>query len=146
MKQNKVSILTKKKDKIKLKSAAFRSKLHVAHAERATKKKHAKDSRSSKRLKGRRRKKHALSFASFEQAMQGLGEQYGRDVNSLRMKDVTVTSSKQRDRVVKEERGRMEAVLHHPAFKEDPFKAVMGHLVATLGVDGVVEGDNMEST
>ena len=73
--------------------------------------------------------------------MEGLGKQYGGQANALRMKDVTVTSSKQRARVVREERGRMEAVLHHPVFKEDPFKAVMGHLAATLGVDN---GDTME--
>lgn len=132
----KLSILTKKKDRIKLKSEAFRSKLNVAHAERTKKKSHAR--RDSK---GKRRKKHALDFASFERTLEGLGKQYGGQANALRMKDVTVTSSKQRARVVKEERGRMEAVLHHPVFKEDPFKAVMGHLAATLGVDS---GDAME--
>ena len=128
--------MTKKKDKIRLKSAAFRSKLNVAHVERTKKKSHARDS------KVKRRKKQALDFASFERTLEGLGKQYGRDVNALRMKDVTVTSSKQRERVVMEERGRMEAVLHHPVFKDDPFKAVMGHLAATLGVGA--PGDAME--
>ncbi len=135
----KLSILTKKKDKIKLKSVAFRSKLNVAHAERTKKKSHAR-----KDSKGKRRKKHALDFASFERTLEGLGKQYGGDGNALRMKDVTVTSSKQRERVVKEERGRMEAVLHHPVFKEDPFKAVMGHLAATLGVGDGARHDSME--
>ncbi len=111
----KLSILTKKKDRIKLKSEAFRSKLNVAHAERTKKRTHAR--RDSK---GKRRKKHALDFASFERTLEGLGKQYGGDANALRMKGVTVTGSKQRERVVKEERGRMEAVLHHPVFKEDP--------------------------
>ena len=68
----KLSILTKKKDRIKLKSEAFRSKLNIAHAERTKKKSHAR--RDSK---GKRRKKHALDFASFERTLEGLGKQYG---------------------------------------------------------------------
>ena len=123
-----LSILTKKKDKIKLKSAAFRSKLQATHE---STKKHA--AKTSKRLKSKKKRKHSLDFASFESTLEGLGARYGAGDDGLRMRDVRVTSGKQRARVMEAERGRMAAVLSHPVYKEDPLKAILGHLQATLG-------------
>ena len=123
-----LSILTKKKDKIKLKSAAFRSKLQATHE---STKKHA--AKTSKRLKSKKKRKHSLDFASFESTLEGLGARYGAGDDGLRMRDVRVTSGKQRVRVMEAERGRMAAVLNHPVYKEDPLKAILGHLHATLG-------------
>lgn len=123
-----LSILTKKKDKIKLKSVAFRSKLQATHE--STKKQSGK---TSKRLKAKKKKRHSLNFASFESTLEGLGERYGEASDSLRMKDVRVKSARQREKVMEEERGRMAAVLSHPVYRENPLKAVLGHLQATMG-------------
>jgi hypothetical protein len=124
------ALRAKKKEKQKRKSDAFRSKLKVAHAETGT-----KQARGTKQLKKKRRARSSgrlLDVSSLADTLQGLGEvEYGG--SSLAMKNVTVKSSTQREHIMKEERGRMEAVLHHPVFKEDPFKAVMSHLTATLG-------------
>ena len=50
----------------------------------------------------------------------------------LSMKINRVTTSKQRDSIMKEERSRMSEVLHNPVFMANPLGAIMSHLEATL--------------
>jgi len=50
----------------------------------------------------------------------------------LAMKINRVTTSKQRDKIMQEERSRMSEVLHHPVFVANPLGAIMSHLEATL--------------
>jgi len=124
----------KKKDKLQQKKQAFRSKLNVAHAEiRARKAKQVGKSQRKRDKKKRRSSTHLLDFSGLAGTLEGLGDQYSSgDAAAVAMKDVTVKSTKQRESIMREERGRMDAVLHHPVFQNDPLKAVMSHLTATL--------------
>lgn len=63
--------------------------------------------------------------------LEDFSVQYTGD-RDLSMKINRVKTSKQRDKVMKEERSRMSEVLHHPVFLANPLGAIMSHLEATL--------------
>lgn len=52
--------------------------------------------------------------------------------SDLSMKTKTVKSLKDRERIMADERERMQMVLRAPQFQSDPLKAIIGHLEATL--------------
>jgi len=60
-------------------------------------------------------------------SLGNLGEQ-----NDLAMKIKTVKSLKDRERIMADERERMQMVFSNSVFQSDPLKAIIGHLEATL--------------
>lgn len=151
--------LQKKKQKLQQKKTAFRSstfpyrvltnnhfrrlfvifhtlvsflpvELKIAHDNISEKK-----SQQQKRSKTKRKARGSQSLntmKSLADTLDALSDQYSGSRRDLAMKIKHVTTSKQRDTIMKEERSRMSEVLNHPMFIANPLGAIMSHLEATL--------------
>lgn len=93
-----------------------------------------KKTQQQKKSKSKRKSRgsHSLNtMKSLADTLEDFSAQYtgSRD---LSMKVRRVTTSKQRESIMKEEKSRMSEVLHHPVFMANPLGAILSHLEATL--------------
>ena len=103
--------------------STYHAELKVSHNDTA------KSSKKNDLKKKRKGKKKQLfpSLADMAVSLGNLGEH-----NDLAMKIKTVKSLKDRERIMADERERMQMVFRAPEFQSNPLKAIMGHLEATL--------------
>lgn len=84
----------------------------------------------------RRRQGRPSTLTDLSTLMEGLQaashEAEAGAAEQLRRKGQSVTSQRGRARVLEQEAGRLQQVLHHPQFIADPLAAVRTHLSATL--------------